>query len=191
MAGAGREERKRQYGSYYTLHSPFDTAPFRQWAEAAGIKDGTVLEPFAGLNNIVRMLQDAGLCSRFACYDIAARRGGVGRRRGPLQPQSSGRRGDGRGDDNAAAAMIKIKRRDTLKSFPPGYDTCITNPPWLARNSARRRNLTFDVPRRYDDVYKYALELALEHCPFVAFIIPATFLRTGLFRDRLESFVLL
>ena len=36
--------------------------------------------------------------------------------------------------------------RDTLASFPGDYEVCVTNPPWLARNSARRRGLVFNVP---------------------------------------------
>ena len=82
-------------------------------------------------------------------------------------------------------------QHDSLKSFPAGYRTCITNPPWLARNSARRRGLKFPIPDLYDDVYKYALKLALDNCECVAFIIPATFLLTGLFRKRLETFILI
>ncbi len=166
--------KRRQYGAYYTERSPFDLRPFQEWAELASLGDCTVLEPFAGSNNIVRMLQDAGLCTRFDCYDIAAGSG-------PADAEAAPGAADG----------VRITRRDTLRSFPAGYRACVTNPPWLARNSAHRRNLDFDVPDRHDDVYKYALELALENCDYVAFIIPATFLRSGLFRSRLESFVLL
>ena len=83
-----------------------------------------------------------------------------------------------------------VMERDTLKRFPTGYRSCVSNPPWLARNSAHRRGLQYPAPR-HDDVYKYALELALTHCDYVAFIIPATFIRSNLFRDRLSDFVLL
>ena len=151
---------KRQRGAYYTEGSPFRLRPFLQWAEAADLANSTVLEPFAGSNNIVNMLIEDGLCSRADSYDIA--------------PEV---------DD--------VAHRDTLSSFPGGYEVCVTNPPWLARNSARRRGLAFDVPLRYDDIYKYALDIALQHCQYVAFIIPATFIRSRLFRERLESFVLI
>lgn len=162
---------KRQYGAYYTTRytkqSPFRLKPFRDWARSAGLDDCTVLEPFAGANDIVRMLQDSDACSKFACYDIT---GGAG------QPTRDG---------------VRIRCQDTLKSFPTGYHACVTNPPWLARNSAHRRGLEFRAPDKYDDVYKYALKLALANCNYVAFIIPATFLRSRLFRNRLKTFVLL
>ena len=158
---------KRQYGAYYTKQSPFELRPFKDWARSAGLGDCTVLEPFAGANDIVRMLRDSGACSGFACYDVAV---GAGR------PADGG---------------VRVRRQDTLESFPTGYRACVTNPPWLARNSARRRGLEFRAPDRHDDVYKYALELALANCDYVAFIIPATFLRSRLFRDKLSAFVLL
>ena len=160
---------KRQYGAYYTRQSPFELKPFRDWALGARLHDCTVLEPFAGGGHMVRMLRDSGACSRFACYDVAG-----GTRSG--QPA-----GDG----------MQVRRQDTLESFPTGYRACVTNPPWLARNSARRRGLEFVAPRAYDDVYKYALHLALANCEYVAFVIPATFLRSRLFRGRLRAFVLL
>ena len=158
---------KRQYGAYYTKESPFELSPFKDWARSAKLDRCTVLEPFAGANNIVSMLQATNECSKFACYDIAVRK------------------------NQSSKSNIIIKRQDTLKSFPTGYHACVTNPPWLARNSAHRRGLRFDIPDKYDDVYKYALELALENCKYAAFIIPATFLRSRLFRTRLSSFVLL
>ena len=53
-----------------------------------------------------------------------------------------------------------VRHRDTLNDFPTGYDICVTNPPWLAKNSATARGLPF--PRcEYDDLYKYALKSAL------------------------------
>jgi hypothetical protein len=33
--------------------------------------------------------------------------------------------------------------RNSLEDFPVGYKVCITNPPWLAKNSATRRDLFF------------------------------------------------
>ena len=92
-------------------------------------------------------------------------------------------------DINPGAVYIML--RDTLARFLRGYKVCISNPPWRARNSARRMGLEFPVPARYDDIYKYALELALKNCRYVAFLLPASFLRSGLFRDRLSAYVLI
>ena len=51
-----------------------------------------------------------------------------------------------------------VTRRDTIASFPKGYDVCVTNPPWLARNSATRRGLPYPETE-HDDIYKLCLEL--------------------------------
>ncbi len=89
---------------------------------------------------------------------------------------------------DAAPASPDVQRRDTLADFPAGYDVCVTNPPWLARNSAAWRGLAFpDAP--YDDLYKVALERCLDNCPFVAALVPDSFIRAGLFHDRLFAFV--
>ena len=150
---------KRKRGVYYTTSNPFALEPFREWCKEAGIAKARILEPFAGSNNIVRMLSELGLCARYQSYDIA--------------PKAAG-----------------IKKRDTIKSFPSGYRVCVTNPPWLTSYSARRRGVEFVAPR-YDNLYKYCLELALANCEYVAFIMPGTFLRTGLFRERLKSVIFL
>lgn len=87
-----------------------------------------------------------------------------------------------------APADSRVRRRDTLRSFPSGYEACVTNPPWLARNSAAFRGLPF--PRcSHDDLYKFCLEKCLSHCPWVAALLPESFLRSGLFRTRLRHFV--
>lgn len=84
----------------------------------------------------------------------------------------------------------EVKKRNTLTAFPNGYDVCVTNPPWLAKNSAHRRGLAFPTTK-YDDLYKHALELCVSNCSYVAAIIPATFLQSGLFLGRLESVIVL
>lgn len=85
-------------------------------------------------------------------------------------------------------AAPHVRRRDTLRSFPTGYRVCVTNPPWLARNSAAFRGLPFP-DCRYDDLYKLCLEKCLANCRWVAALVPESFIRTGLFRARLRHFV--
>ena len=87
-----------------------------------------------------------------------------------------------------APAAERVRRRDTLSDFPKGYEVCITNPPWLAKNSATVRGLPYP-DCRYDDVYKWSLELCLEHCRWVAALIPESFIRSGLFHHRLTDFI--
>ena len=84
----------------------------------------------------------------------------------------------------------EVKKHDSIFKFPRGYQTCITNPPWLARNSATRRGLPFPI-NQYDDLYKYCIELCLNHCDYVGALIPASFLQSGLFTDRLTTYILL
>ena len=78
--------------------------------------------------------------------------------------------------------------RDTLKSFPSGYDACVTNPPWLAKNSVSVRGLPF-CAGNHDNLYKYALEKCLDHCPWVAALVPESFIRAKLFQGRLTDFI--
>ena len=87
-------------------------------------------------------------------------------------------------------ADCDVTYRDSIKSFPEGYQVCITNPPWLARNSATRRKLPFPLTP-YDDLYKHCLSLCLQHCDYIAALVPASFLHSNLFRDRLSTYILL
>ena len=87
-----------------------------------------------------------------------------------------------------APAAAEVRTRDTLADFPAGFDICITNPPWLAKNSATVRGLPFPETD-YDDLYKLALELCLTHCSWVAALVPESFIRSGLFHHRLTDFI--
>ncbi|MBF2735769.1 MAG: hypothetical protein ISN26_06840 [Betaproteobacteria bacterium AqS2] len=89
---------------------------------------------------------------------------------------------------DVAPADSAVRRRDTLARFPKGFDVCVTNPPWLAKNSATGRGLPFPACR-YDDLYKYALEKCLANCTYVAALVPESFITSGVFLERLDSFV--
>lgn len=152
-------DEKRASGRYYTRGNPFQLEPFQTWAEVSNLEQQTVLEPFAGAKDIPRLIEAAHL----RCRDWAFF---------DIEPGAKG-----------------ILQRDTLANFPKGFNACITNPPWLARNSATRRGLPFPEATRYDDLYKYALEQCLTHCGWVAAIIPEAFIRSGLFLERLCDFI--
>ena len=145
---------KRARGRYFTAANLFDTPHFRQWAADAGLPRATLLEPFAGGGDIVRMLRELKLCNRARAYDIA--------------PAAAG-----------------IEQRDTLANFPRRARVVVTNPPWLARNSATRRGLPFPQTR-FDDLYKHCADLCLRNADYAALIVPASFLSSGLFRERLR-----
>ncbi len=76
-----------------------------------------------------------------------------------------------------------MHHRDTLKDFPVGFEVCVTNPPWLAKNSATKMQVPF-YAGEYDDLYKYSLDKCLENCKNVIAIIPESFIRTNLFLGR-------
>ena len=157
------DKKKIGYGQYYTSGDPFRCGPFREWAQMA-IRPGTVLlEPFAGANSIVRMIRLGGWDNPWACFDI--------------DPPS-----------RKLMAGFPVLERDTLAFFPRGYRTAVTNPPFLYRSSARRKKIPFP-DSAYDDLYKIALDTMLEHCRYVAAIVPESFITSGLFHERLWAFV--
>ena len=148
----------RSNGIYYTaLHNPFAYPGFTSWAKQHRIQQEVILEPFAGANHLIDMLQELGHCRRYQSYD--------------LYPQSS-----------------HVQPRDTLNDYPTGYKVCITNPPWLYKSSASRRGLPFPATA-FDDLYKHCLDLCLKHSPYVAALIPASFLQSKLFRQRLAKVI--
>lgn len=150
-------EHKRALGQYYTTGNPFGHPAFLAWAKSAGLPGATVMEPFAGGNSLIRMLEEQRLCSAYASYDIA-----------PGAPD--------------------VVARDSLASFPTGYQVVVTNPPYLAKNSAKRRGLAFP-DTGYDDLYKHALAITLDHTPWVAAIVPDSLFTSGLFLDRAMDYV--
>jgi hypothetical protein len=150
---------KRVNGQYFTENNPFCSDGFLQWAEECDMQNHNILEPFAGSNNLIKMLQEMGLCKAFSSFDI--------------NPQNPA-----------------VKKQDTLSNFPQNHEVCITNPPYLAQNSAKRRGLFFP-DTQYDDLYKFALDKCLANCKNVGAIIPASFLNAKIFRERLSHYILL
>ena len=152
-------DKKRANGRYYTRGNPFQLEPFQRWAKDSNFEQQIALEPFAGAKDIPQLINSAHL----QCQDWAFY---------DIEPGAK-----------------EVVQHDTLADFPKGFNVCITNPPWLARNSATRRGLPFPEATNYDDLYKYALEQCLMHCPWVAAIIPEAFIRSGLFLHRLCDFI--
>lgn len=81
-----------------------------------------------------------------------------------------------------------VHHRDTLKCFPKGFKVCVTNPPWLAKNSATKMKVPF-YAGKYDDLYKYSLDKCLSNCECVVAVIPESFIRADIFQDRLDTFI--
>ena len=156
---------QRQRGQYFTEGNPFLFKPFQAWFKLIPQKEQeTFLEPFAGANHIVRLLKEAGIENSWSCFDLH-----------PTLKKAEG---------------FSVKTQDTLKKFPKGFTVAITNPPYLAKNSAKRHGLAYPACD-YDDVYKYALSLALENCDFIAAIVPESFIGSGELQERLHSVITL
>jgi hypothetical protein len=151
---------KIRFGRFYTTQNIFSYPQFREWfTTALKASNNSVLEPFAGSNNLIKMLRDEGYNLDFTAYDI-----------NPSSPE--------------------VEKRDTIKKFPQGYKLIITNPPYLAKNSAHRKKIAFPNTK-HDDLYKLCLEIMLKNCAYVGAIIPASFINADLFLDRLHSYTLL
>ena len=155
-----KKNAQKQLGKYYTITNPFSLGVFKEWfSSIPNVSDLTILEPFAGSNNIVKLMN---VGNTWECYDIA--------------PTTN------------AVPEFTIKQRDTIKDFPRGYSIGITNPPYLAKNSATRRNLLYQGDP-YDDLYKKCLELMLNNLEYIAAIIPESFITSGIFQDRLTHVI--
>lgn len=150
---------KRQNGIYFTTTNPFELKAFEDWLKivSSSSEKHTFLEPFAGENHIIKAFREVyGDDIDWHAYDIK------------------------KGKNNVKEVDIVI--RDTLKSFPKGYNTVITNPPYLAKNSATRRGLAYP-DTKHEDLYRYSLEIMLKNCENVAVIIPESFI-TNVFAEK-------
>jgi len=94
--------------------------------------------------------------------------------------------------------VLKWSLNDSLRSIPPLADAIIiTNPPYLAKFSAKRKNIHASVAKYYQDsgfvdVYQLALHNCLISADYVVAIIPETFINSGLsIRNRLSQITVL
>ena len=79
---------------------------------------------------------------------------------------------------------------DSLRNIPNPHRALIcTNPPYLAKHSARRKGLWGDVCHYYErhyDLYELAIERSLENASAGVFIVPETFLHSSLPKQNLR-----
>lgn len=150
---------QKQLGQFYTDKNIFKSPAFIKWFNAIPEKDKQiVLEPFAGSNGIIHMLDKLGFVKSFVSYDIM-----------PRHPD--------------------VVYKDTLTDFPQNYSLIVTNPPFLARNSASRRNLQVEFDQ-CNDLYELCLKKCLENSQYVAAIIPESFITNQLIdKSRLYAVI--
>lgn len=125
-------------------------------------EDDVILEPYAGANNILQLMSESGFNYKWKCYDIEP-------------PEINN------------FPEYKVEYRDTIKDFPEGYKICVTNCPYLGKSSASRRKI--DYPWEEDDLYKVCVNRMLNHCDFVACIIPESFITSKINKDRLWGII--
>ena len=159
---------KREAWQFFTITNPFFVQAFYERFSLIPNEDKKVLlEPFAGSNNIISLIEELGSISNYEhswdCFDI------------DISHENK----------NPEYTIIQ---QDTIKNYPKWYNVAITNPPYLAKNSATRRWLSYEYPE-YEDLYQKCLEVMLDNTKFVAAIIPESFINSKLFVNRLYSFI--
>lgn len=154
---------KKELGQFYTINNPFKFKGFELWYRIFLDEGEKIVEPFAGSNNIIKLLREEGYNNKFTSFDISP-------------------------SLNNLTPDVPVIKRNTIKDFPDGFKVAITNPPYLAKNSATRSNIEY-VGDKYDDLYKECLDVMLSKCDYVAAIIPESFITSGLFHNRLFSVI--
>lgn len=159
-------ENKIIHGQFYTKGNPFLHKPFQSWWNSIAGKDSMrVVEPFAGANNIIDLADKAGLGlthSQWGSFDI-----------------------DPEAITTNTVPQVKVQQADTIKSFPQGFQICLSNPPYLAKNSATRKGMNIDFDD-FGDLFEVSLKVMLDNCEYVAVIIPESFISRQNFTDRLQ-----
>lgn len=164
LANLNELKEKKTYGQYFTIENPFELNGFKRWWGKVNVNiDDIIVEPFAGSNNIVKLIQEIGIKNRWKTYDI--------------KKQTINEVNE-----------YDIELNDSINNFPCGYKICITNPPYLGKSSASRMKLPYPETH-YEDIYMLCLERMLENCQYVAAIIPESFITSGLFVDRLHTVI--
>ena len=64
-------QHKRELGQYFTQENPFNHPLFSEWMVLTEINDDeSILEPFAGANNIPKLMDESGYHNKWSCFDI-------------------------------------------------------------------------------------------------------------------------
>jgi hypothetical protein len=157
---------KIELGQFYTRNNPFQFERFSTWLRnIPNLPNAKFIEPFGGSNSIVQMILETFpeiQTSQWSSFDI--------------HPEAQ---------QENLVPEIRLVKRDTIKNFPAGFSVCITNPPYLAKNSATRKGLSTDFGN-FQDLFEVSLSKMLENTPYVAAIIPESFITRKIFQDRLE-----
>lgn len=156
-------------GQFYTRGNPFQYSRTQRWfTEIPNLSNVRIIEPFAGSNSIVALVNSSVSSlgpKNWQSFDI--------------HPEAI---------EANLVPEITLNKRDTLDDFPTGFDLAITNPPYLAKNSATRKGMLVQFGD-YQDMFEVAIHEMLTNCDWVAAIIPESFITRKLFRDRLDAVI--
>lgn len=89
---------------------------------------------------------------------------------------------------------FKWETNDSLIHIPPTGYLIITNPPYLAKNSAKLKNspsYKYFENNNFTDLYQIALKCCLDTHDYIIAIVPESFLLSNLFTSRLYSITVL
>jgi hypothetical protein len=160
---------KVSLGSFYTTKSGWLTPEVRDFLEKALDQSrGYLLDPFAGNGHLLNVVKDDSTLQR-----RIAKANGF--------------------DIQGTTWPIN----DSLVSIPnPKRAVILTNPPYLANHSAKRKGVSSLVEKYFKrstqkNLYMIALENALASADYVVAIIPETFLLSSFPKDRLELAVVI
>jgi len=160
---------KVSLGSFYTTKSGWLTPEVRAFLEKAlAHSGGQLLDPFAGDGHLIDLVKSDPIL-------------------GKQVKQATGF--DIQGDT--------FPFNDSLVAIPnPQRAVIVTNPPYLANHSAKRKGVDQLVAKYFDgstqkNLYRIALEKALESADYVVAIIPETFLLSTFTKHRLELAVVI
>lgn len=144
-------------GRFFTTKAnPFNHPLFYEWLSLLPPKS-VVVEPFAGACDIPRLLKDIGFNPPWKCYDISS----------PMNKRSG----------------FHVTKRDCIIN-PPKGSVFITNPPYLAKNSAKRNHYPYPQTS-FSNLYLHCLSTMLENGKYVAAILPESFISDKVFKERL------
>jgi hypothetical protein len=162
------DQKKRQHGQYFTRGNPFGNEAFQSWCkEIPGFDRQVLYEPFAGANHIPKSIRDLGVHNKWQSYDLAP------------------------SVENVCPDIKTIKQNTLAANFSlskKSAQVVVTNPPYLAKNSATRRGLEYPDTQE-PDLYLFALNKLLNEVPYVAAIIPESFLTQNKHHGRLYAIV--
>ena len=151
--------RTRQHGQFFTTANPFFHPAVMAWWQELG-ENPKVLEPFAGANSLVYMLEALGMNGAFTSYDIE-----------PKDPRVKKR-------DTLSNFP---KGFDAVVTNPPYLARHFAK-----RKKLSVEHVSWG---EYTNLYQVALASCLANAKYVAAIVPESFVTSGLFRERLVAVI--